>query len=248
MSRRSQRSSGRRFVVPLRCSATATIIYVDLQGKHIKGQPRGRLLTAFKAVAMAWLRLYAGEEDTYQEKLRFIQNHILMNTDKISAEAGVQRFKDFNKLLEWCLSQKHLPDAPQALLEPHTLTEFELYTAVLASQIKHVLAQYNNAHSTTFACELDQLTRLLKRGADAVVTDRNLLNQYKQIASGSGHVPKDDKIPRKKARFADKEQEPGEVQDKKKECARCKKWKPHNKDLHFTNEYRADHQAPRQRR
>ena len=70
-----------------------------------------------------------------------------------------------------------------------------------------------------------------------MVTNRNLLNQYKQIASGSGYVPKNNKIPRKKARFADKKQEPGEIQDNKnKECAYCKKWKPHNKDSYFTNE------------
>ena len=79
---------------------------------------------------------------------------------------------------------------------------------MLASQYKHVLARYNITYGTTFACELDQLTRLFKRSAEAVVTNRNLLIQYKQIASGSGYVPKDGKIPRKKACFADNKQEP----------------------------------------
>ena len=168
---------------------------------------------------MAWLRLYAGEEDAYEVTLRFIQNHILMNTDKIPVEAGVQRFKDLNKLLEYCPSRKHLPDAPEALPEPRKLTEFELCTTVLASQHKHVLEQYNSAHGTTFTCELDQLLRLLKRSAEAVVTNRNLLNQYKQIASGSGHLPRDGKIPRKKPRFMEKKQEPGEIWDTKRRSA-----------------------------
>ena len=110
--------------------------------------------------------------------LRFIQNHILMNTDKIPVEVGVQRFKDLNKLLEGCPSRKHLPDAPEVLPAPRKLTEFELCTTMLASQLKHVVTQYNNAHGTTFACELDQLMRLLKRSTDTVLTNRNLLNQY----------------------------------------------------------------------
>ena len=88
-----------------------------------------------------------------------------MNTDKIPVEASVKRFKDLIKLLEYCPSRKHLPDAPEALPEPQKLTELELCTAVLASQHKHVLAQYNSAHGTTFAFELDQLMRLLKKSA-----------------------------------------------------------------------------------
>ena len=57
--------------------------------------------------------------------------------------------------------------------------------------------------------------------------------------SGSSLVPKDDKIPRKKACFADNDKESGELsKPTKKECDYCKKWKPHNKDSHFTNECR----------
>ena len=156
-------------------------------------------------MAIAWLRLYAVKEDAYEVTLRLIQNHILMNTDKITVEAGVQCFKDLNKLLLYCPSRKHPPDAPETLSATRQLTEFELCMVVLASQLKHVLAQHNSAHGTTFACKLDALTRLLKRSAEAVQVNHSLLNQYKSIANGSGAVPKDSRIPRKKARFAGQE-------------------------------------------
>ena len=112
-----------RDIVEAQCDSD---YYVDLQGKRIKGQPRGRILTSFKPVAIAWLHLYASEEDVYEVTLHFIQNHILMNTDKVPVEADVHCFKDVNKLLEWCLSRKHLPNAPEVLPAPRKLIDFEL--------------------------------------------------------------------------------------------------------------------------
>ena len=50
----------------------------------------------FKAVAIAWLRLYAGEEDTCEFTLRVIQNHILLNTDKVCVGTGVHWFKEMS--------------------------------------------------------------------------------------------------------------------------------------------------------
>ena len=109
--------------------------YIDLEGKRVRGSTRGRVLLAFKATAIACLRLYAGEEDVYEVTLRLIQNLILMSADKITVEAGVQRFNNLNELLLWCPSRKHLPDAPEALPASCELTEFELCTTVLASHI-----------------------------------------------------------------------------------------------------------------
>ena len=219
--------------------------YVDLEGTRIRGIPRGRVFSALRPVAMAWLRLYAGEEDAYEVTLRMIQNHVLMNTEKISVEAGVYRFKELNQLLMWCPSRKHLENAPLALPAPRELTEFELCTAVLASQMKHVQTQYNASHGTTFACELEPLARLLKRSAEAVQSNRNMLNQFKRVANGNEY---NKQIPKKKARFADRDKkEPGEVarsgSKKKKECERCAQWKPHIKNTHWTSEckiYEAD--------
>ena len=76
---------------------------------------------------------------------------------------------------------------------------------------RHVLTQYNSADGTTFACDLGTLTRPLKRAAEQVQTNPNLLNQYKSIASGqdgANATGKGGRIP-KKARFADNE--PGEL-------------------------------------
>ena len=53
-------------------------------------------MSSFKAVAIAWLRLYAGEEDTYEVTLRVIQNHILLNTDEVCVETGVRWFKEMS--------------------------------------------------------------------------------------------------------------------------------------------------------
>ena len=106
---------------------------------------------------------------------------------------------------------------------------------VLASSMRHVLTQYDVAHGTMFACDLASLTRLLKRAADQVQTSRDLLNQYKSIASGKGgRVPK-------KACFASQgDNEPGEVSrsdgQKKKECDYCAKWKPEVKNTHRTKD------------
>ena len=47
--------------------------YVDLQGKHIQGQSRVRLLSALKAVYMVWLRLYPGEEEAYEIRSGFFR-------------------------------------------------------------------------------------------------------------------------------------------------------------------------------
>ena len=163
-----------RDIVKAQCNSADD---VDLKGKHVQGAPCGRVLKAFKLVTISWLQLYADKEDIYKVTLRLIQNHILMNTDKVPVEAGVQRFKDLNKLLMWCPPRKHLPNPPKALPEPRELAEFELCTAVLASRAKHVLAHYNGAHGTAFACKLDQLTLLLKRSVDATQVNHNLLNQ-----------------------------------------------------------------------
>ena len=76
--------------------------YIDLNGQRVTDAPRGRVLAAFKAVAIAWLRLYAGEEDMYKITLRWVQNHILLNTNKAPVEASVHRFKKTNDLLPWC--------------------------------------------------------------------------------------------------------------------------------------------------
>ena len=162
-----------------------------------------------------------------------------MNTDKITIETGVQHFKNLSKLFLWFSSQKHLPNASEALPAPRKLTKFELCTAVLTSQLKHVLAQYNSAHGTTSACELDVLTCLLKGSAEAVQVNRILLNQYKSIAIGSCAIPKDGKISKKKARSTGQGKEPGEaIHSNKKECKYCRKWKSHNKDSHSTNKCR----------
>ena len=83
-----------------------------------------------------------------------------MNTDLISVEARVHMLRQLNKLLPWCPSRKHLEDASAAVPEPKELTEFELCTAVLASQTKHIQATYNVAHSTNCANSLDILTNL----------------------------------------------------------------------------------------
>ena len=98
------------------------------------------------------------------------------------------------------------------------------------------MTQYNSAHGTTFACDLGNFTRLLKRATEQVQTNRNLLNQYKSIASGqdgANATGKGGRIP-KKVRFADKE--PGELSHsdshKKKECDLCVKWKPAVKNTH----------------
>ena len=106
---------------------------------------------------------------------------------------------------------------------------------VLASTMHHVLTQYNVAHGTTFACDLASLTRLLKRAADQVQINRDLLNQYQSIASGKGgHIPK-------KVRLAIQgDSEPGEASrsdgQKKKEFDRCAKWKPVVKNTHGTKD------------
>ena len=100
-----------------------------------------------------------------------------------------------------------MPTAPEALPAPQNLTEFELCITVLASSMRHVLAQYNSAHGTTFACDLVSLTRLFKRVVEQVQTNHNLLNQYKSIASGKARASdggKGGRIP-KKAHFADRE-------------------------------------------
>ena len=123
-------------------------------------------------------------------------------------EALIYWMKEINKLLPLCPSRKHLPNASEALPAPRKLTEFELCTMVLALTMRHVLTQYNSAHGTTFACGLGTLvTRLLKRAAEQVQTNHDLLNQYKSIASGqdgANTTGKSGRIP-KKACFASKE-------------------------------------------
>ena len=86
-----------RTIVAEQCDS---VDYVDLYGKHITGVPRGCVLTVFC--------VYAGEKDAYKVTLRMIQNHVLINLDKITVEAGVHRFNELNKLLMWCWSRKHL--------------------------------------------------------------------------------------------------------------------------------------------
>ena len=48
--------------------------YVDPNGKRVICRLRGRVLSAFQAVAIAWLRLHVGEEDAYEVTLRLLQN------------------------------------------------------------------------------------------------------------------------------------------------------------------------------
>ena len=120
-------------------------------------------------------------------------------------EALLYRVKEINELLPWCPSRKHFPGAPEALSAPHKLTEFEFCTMVLTSLMRHVLTQYNSVHGTIFACNLTSLTRLLKRAADQLQPNRDLLNQLKSTASGKARASGDDKKGRipKKSRFAD---------------------------------------------
>ena len=126
--------------------------------------------------------------------------------DKAPVEALIYRVKEINELLPWCLSRKQLSDSPEALPAARKLSDFELCTMVLASTMRHVLTQYNVAHGTTFACDLTSFTRLLKRAADQVQTNRDLLNQYKSIASGKGG-----RVPRKACFAAQGDSEPGQV-------------------------------------
>ena len=63
--------------------------YTDFDGKRVTGAPRGRVLSAFEAVTKASLRLYTGEEDTFELSFRWFQNHVLLNTDKAPVEALV---------------------------------------------------------------------------------------------------------------------------------------------------------------
>ena len=141
-----------------------------------------------------------------------------------------------------------LPDSPEALPAPRKLSDVELCTmyVVPASTMRHVLTQYKSAHGTTIACDLASLARLLKRAMDQVQTNRDLLNQYKSIASGQSRAngsAKSRPVP-KKARFAAQgDNKPGEVSrsdvKKKKECDRCAKWKPEVKNTHWTKDCKA---------
>ena len=81
--------------------------FVDLNGKHVTATPRGRVLSVFKAVAIAWLRLYAIEEDAYEVSLRWLQNHVLLNMDKVPVEVVTYWVKEINELLTWCPSCKN---------------------------------------------------------------------------------------------------------------------------------------------
>ena len=125
--------------------------YVDLNGKRVTGAPHGHVLSAFKTVAIAWFCLYAGEEDAYEVSLRWLQNNILLNTDAAPVEALIYHVKEINDILPLCPSRKYLSDAPESLPAPRKLTEFELCTTVLASLMRHVLAQYNSGYGTAFA-------------------------------------------------------------------------------------------------
>ena len=218
--------------------------YVTLEGKRAT-QKRGRLIQAFRPVAIRWLRLF-GPEDAAEITLRLIQNHILMNTDLISVEAGVHWFKMLNKLLPWCPSRKYLEDAPATVPAPRELTEFELCTAVLASQNKHVAAAYNASHGTKFAVSLDSLSRLLKQVELAVRSNRQLLDEVMRRAVDAGSNKKGrggdatGRIPRKERKAKDQGREDGEVRTRpsgKKECELCAKWKPRKKK-HWTSECR----------
>ena len=65
-----------RKIVAEQCSSAD---YIDLNGKHVTGASRDRVFSAFATVAIAWLRLYVGEEDAYEVTLRWFQNHVLLN-------------------------------------------------------------------------------------------------------------------------------------------------------------------------
>ena len=128
----------RRIVEEQRDSAD----YIDLNGKRVNGAPRGRVLSAFEAVAKTWLHLYTGEEDVFELSFRLVQNHILcLNTDKTPVEGLDYRVKEITELLPWCLSRKRLPDSPEALPVPRKLSDFKLCTMMLASTMRHVLTR-----------------------------------------------------------------------------------------------------------
>ena len=96
-----------RRIVEEQCNSSN---YFDLNGKRVTGASRGRVFSAFEAVAKAWLRLYTDKEDAFELNFRWFQNHILLNTDKTPAEALIYRVKEINELLPWCPSRKQLPD------------------------------------------------------------------------------------------------------------------------------------------
>ena len=60
-------------------------------------------MSSFKAVAIAWLCLYAGEKEAYEVTLCMIQSYILLDTDNICVGTGVHQFKEITKLLPWCI-------------------------------------------------------------------------------------------------------------------------------------------------
>ena len=62
-----------------------------------------------------------------------------LKTDRAPVGALIYQVKEVNKLLPWCPSRKHLPNAPDALPVPRKLTEFELCTMVLVSSMRPVL-------------------------------------------------------------------------------------------------------------
>ena len=110
-----------RKIVAEQCDS---VDYINLNRQRVTGALRGRVLAAFKAVVIAWIRLYASKEDTYEVTLRWVENHILLNTDKAPVEAAVHQFKEINDLPPCCPSCKYFLNAPEALPALRKLTQF----------------------------------------------------------------------------------------------------------------------------
>ena len=102
-----------------------------------------------------------------------------MNTELVRTEEGVHRFKQLNKLLIWCPSGKYFKDAPATITKPRELLKFDICTAVLVLQTKHVSAAYNVSHGTKFAICLDGLSRLLKKAEGSARSNHQLLAEMK---------------------------------------------------------------------
>ena len=234
-----------RIIVAEQCDSDD---YVTLQGTRAT-EARGRFFDSFKPVAIAWLRQF-GPEDAAEITLRLMQNHVLMNTDCISVEAGVHRMRQLNRLLPWCPSLKHTENAPAAVPEPKELSEFEMCTVILASTMSHVRIVFNAIQGRKFTTSLDELTILLKRADAQVRSNRQLLNAATKVANGGRGSGRDNqnrtgggggRIPRRdRNATAGTNREPGEINahtsGKKKECSRCAEHNPRAKNTHWTSE------------
>ena len=229
------------------CIEQCDEICKDLDGKPLQ-QKRGRTLSALEPCYTKFLCDF-GPPDSFERTSVNMRTNIMINFDRTSPSAVVNRFDRMSGYLETMPCLKNLDDSPDDMPRGRKMNGYELCEAIKGSLTRELRASYDSIAQTEFECDKKQLVKDLEkaweeRNAQKAVMQKMIQRNLEEI-TGEYRIPKKDRAANKNNNKAGGSGTAGgdkpPARGSGKECERCAKWRPNSKAklTHSTGQCRA---------